>query len=235
MDRTERAIFEYLTHHGFLNVAYEPDGQVPPDFSVDNRIAVEVTRLDLNVAAPPMRRSLEQDANPLARIILKALASMGPPDADGSWFVTYQFRRPLPAWKLLRRQIPDRLRELIRSGIQHGARYEITHGLSFTFYRAEASFPTRLVFGGFVDGNSGGFVIANIIRNLPLCIHEKARKIAPFRQRYPEWWLAVLDLIGYGRLEESELTALRQVVPVTAPWRRIILVSPSDHTRGVEI
>jgi hypothetical protein len=113
--------------------------------------------------------------------------------------------------------------------------YEVAEGLTFTFYHAEKSHPTLFVFGGYIDGNSGGFVVADIVRNLRLCMDEKARKIAPFRERYEEWWLAVVDLIGYGGLDEWDLSSLRRAMRVTPPWHRIILVNPKDHTRAVEL
>jgi hypothetical protein len=42
----ERIAGEYLHRLGMGTVAYEPDGQVPPDFLIDGRIAVEVRRLN---------------------------------------------------------------------------------------------------------------------------------------------------------------------------------------------
>jgi len=44
MDSSERIVYEYLSSQGFSDVAYEPDGNVPPDFLLNGRIAVEVRR-----------------------------------------------------------------------------------------------------------------------------------------------------------------------------------------------
>ena len=235
MDRTERAIFDYLTHQGFTNIIYEPDGQVPPDFSIDGQIAVEARRLDQNVKSVPGARSLEHDARPLLDLIRKTLASIGPPTAGVSWFVCYRFRRPLPPWKQLRRTLRDRLRDCVRRGVQDREELEIAPGLSLTFYRAGTVLPTLLVLGASTDHDSGGFVVGEIARNLRICIDDKTRKIAPFRQRYPAWWLTVVDRIGFADLTESDLSGLRRVIQVPDPWQRIILVSPFAPTRGVEL
>jgi len=40
MNREEKIAKVYLTSLGFKNVVFEPDGNFPPDFSVDGRIAV---------------------------------------------------------------------------------------------------------------------------------------------------------------------------------------------------
>jgi len=45
MNDSERAISEYLDSLRIGGVQYEPDGNVPPDFLVDGRIAVEARRL----------------------------------------------------------------------------------------------------------------------------------------------------------------------------------------------
>ena len=48
MDETERIVLAHLTHRGFTDVVYEPDGNIPPDFLVNGSIAIEVRRLNQN-------------------------------------------------------------------------------------------------------------------------------------------------------------------------------------------
>ena len=40
MDGSEEVVYQYLAARGFTDVVYEPDGQVPPDFLVNGRIAI---------------------------------------------------------------------------------------------------------------------------------------------------------------------------------------------------
>jgi hypothetical protein len=42
MDRSETLAYNHLVFRGFSSPVYEPDGNVPPDFLLDGRIAVEV-------------------------------------------------------------------------------------------------------------------------------------------------------------------------------------------------
>ncbi len=58
MDTSERIVWEYLLHRGFRDVVYEPEGKVPPDFLVDNRVAVEVRRLNQNEDTPVGERPI---------------------------------------------------------------------------------------------------------------------------------------------------------------------------------
>ena len=60
MDDSEARIAAYLAHRGFTDVVYEPDGNVPPDFLVDGRIAVEVRRLNLNAVTGTEYQGLEE-------------------------------------------------------------------------------------------------------------------------------------------------------------------------------
>jgi len=45
MDRSETVGMHHLLFRGHSDVIYEPDGNVPPDFLVEGRSAVEVRRL----------------------------------------------------------------------------------------------------------------------------------------------------------------------------------------------
>ncbi|MDO9271654.1 MAG: hypothetical protein Q7T94_01375 [Rugosibacter sp.] len=48
MDDSERLAEKYLLALNCGEVVFEPDGNIPPDFSVDARIGVEVRRLNQN-------------------------------------------------------------------------------------------------------------------------------------------------------------------------------------------
>jgi len=48
MDDSEIVVRQHLEHLGFKSIIYEPDGNIPPDFLVEGRIAVEVRRLNQN-------------------------------------------------------------------------------------------------------------------------------------------------------------------------------------------
>lgn len=102
MDDSEKTAKKYLEYLGFEGIVYEPDGNVPPDFLVNGRIAIEVRRLNQNEGNGSGFRGLEEIAIPLQMKIGKLLASLGPPKSGSSWFVHYTVRRPVPAWGVLR-------------------------------------------------------------------------------------------------------------------------------------
>ena len=64
-------------------VTYEPDGNIPPDFLLDNRIAVEVRRLNENMNVGGQMRGLESEDISVSKVIRAVLDDLGasPPDA----------------------------------------------------------------------------------------------------------------------------------------------------------
>lgn len=81
------------------------------------------------------------------------------------------------------------------------------------------------------DRDAGGFVASEIIRNLNLCIAEKAAKVAPFRDRYREWWLVLPDHIGPD-LNADERQSIVEHVNISV-FSRIILVHPQAPTKAL--
>ena len=81
---------------------------------------------------------------------------------------------------------------------------------------------------------SGGFVISEVNRNLEICADEKSRKIKDHRWKYSEWWLVLIDYIGYG-MSSTDLSQLREIQIAEYDWDKIILVNPLNPKNGVEI
>src|SRR5687767_7819472 len=101
MDTSEKIAYDFLLHQGFKSVVFEPDGKNPPDFLVNGRVAIEVRRLNQNESTGGTNRGLEEIAISLRKRIDLLLKSLGPPRSSGSWFVSYDFRRPIEKWRVL--------------------------------------------------------------------------------------------------------------------------------------
>ena len=236
MDDSETLIGEYLRHQGHTNVVYEPDGNQPPDLLVNGRIAVEVRRLNQNEEPPGgSPRGLEETGIPLNAAVRKVLASMGPPTDGVSWFVSYRFRRPPLPRKEFERRLKQTLANLVAAGIPDAAEVNVAPGFRIDVRRASKLHPTRFLLGASVDHDTGGFVVAELVRNLSICVAEKTRKVAPFLSKYPEWWLAFVDRIAYGSLDSEDLKQLRAAFTQAGIWDRIILVAPTDPKRGFSL
>lgn len=79
-----------------------------------------------------------------------------------------------------------------------------------------------------------GWVLSELERNIQVCIEEKTPKVTPYLDRYDEWWLALVEYIGYG-LSEFDQDRFAGQVQVPHPWSRIIIVNPVDPSKSFEL
>jgi hypothetical protein len=227
MNQSEKWVQEYLTYRGFSDIAFEPDGNVPPDFLVNGTIAIEVRRLNQHQETESGGMlPLENLAIPLHKTLETLLESFGSPVNGVSWYVSYSFKRP---------QLTKNWEKIVRARLQpfqnavvHGTEGVIEIDRNFRLRLRRRSEPGRLCFimGGHSDFNSGGWVIPELENNLALCIEEKTRKIAGVRSKYPEWWLLLVDFIAGGTPEP---------VQVRHDWDKVIVVHPRDYAAAYEV
>ena len=234
MDRAEEHVGRLLQHLGFEDTKHEPDGNVPPDFSVSDRIAIEVRRLNQNVVQDGQHVGLEEGDIPLLYKMRSVLESLGPPDDAQSWFIFYRFRRPLAPLKTIARDL-ESLLSTFRSKSPRG-RTEATlqSGIEVVIFKAGSEYPQMFLLGGYSDYDSGGWVLAEMDRNIRICLEEKSKKIAPYRSRYDEWWLVLVDHIGFG-LDDFDRELFREKVRIEHDWDRVLIVDPRDHTRWFDL
>jgi hypothetical protein len=83
--------------------------------------------------------------------------------------------------------------------------------------------------------NVGGFVVAELVRNLRLCIGEKLRKVDRVRHKYEEWWLVLEDRISYGALDGDDADQLRAALGPVAGFDKVVLVNPLEPTRALHL
>jgi len=87
--------------------------------------------------------------------------------------------------------------------------------------------------GGYTD-DSGGWLLSIMEENLKLCIDEKSAKVARVRSKYAEWWLVLVDHIGYG-LGLHDQKMLKEKISISHNLDKVIVLAPNDHTRAFEI
>ncbi len=233
MDTSEKIVNDLLHHIGFTNVVYEPDGNVPPDFLADSRVAVEVRRLNQNFDSGNGMRGLEEAAIPLWQRVENLAKSLGAATGE-SWFVFIRFSRPLKLWKEIEPKIRSALVAFQQRATKTGGSIYSTDGFELEVFKASKAHQTYYLMGGRSDRQSGGFIVAEMIKNIEHCSDEKLKKIAEYRSRYSEWWLALVDHIGLGLDDFDKQQFLTTYAKRPAGWDKIIVVSPNDPTRYFE-
>jgi hypothetical protein len=223
MDPTEAHVREHLAFRGYTDIVYEPDGRVPPDFRVDGKIAVEVRRLNQQDGSG--EHGLEETRIPLAMRLSKLIRSTPSHSANKKW-IDIELSRPLPQWADVEQEARRFLRD-VDSGVCLPGSACVVGNVRLEFQLVTQSDSGTFAVATLHDRDWGGCVVAELLRNLPICIAEKSRKTAQYRVRYEQWWLALVDMIGH-HLSPTDQGQLREAFAVQHNWQKIILINPQD-------
>jgi hypothetical protein len=229
MEQSEAWAKDYLLRRGFKaeDLVFEPDGNVPPDFLIEDRIAVGVRRLNQQwQAALGDLEPVEKFSTSLLIRLRKLLDSFRPPSNGVSWYVFHRFERPqlTKNWEpILRRE----LQPLQDGQIQDRERtIHIDAHFNVRLVRRAAPGSSTFIWGRGSDFDNGGWVIPELEKNLAICIDDKSKKIADYRKKYPEWWLDLVDHMMGGTPE---------AVQVEHDWNRVLIIHPSDWGWAYEV
>lgn len=207
---------------------------MPPDFVVDGTIAIEVRRLNQNYFDGVQTKGLEEVAIPLWQKIENRVYGLGPPNTGESWFVCFRFGRPVESWKTLGPKIRSALLAFSQRAVGQNGIVFLDDTFEVEVLRAEHAHPTMCVMGGSSDRESGGWVLSEMATNIRHCAAQKTEKIAAVRGNYSEWWLALVDYIGYG-LDNFDREMFRDEILIEHDWDKILIIDPRDPTRYFEI
>jgi hypothetical protein len=189
MDQSESWTKDYLIYRGFdaEDIVFEPDGNVPPDFLVEGRIAVEVRRLNQHWRpASGEVEPVEKLSIPLQIRLRKLLEAFGPPSNGMSWYVFHRFERPqlTKDWEPI---LQGKL-QLFKDG-QIPDKEKVVHvdaNFNVRLVRRAAPGTSTFIWAGGSDFDRGGWVIPELEKNLAISIAEKSQKIADYRKKYPD-------------------------------------------------
>jgi hypothetical protein len=215
---------------------HEPDGKIPPDFSLASTIAVEVRRLNQNYFAGVAPEGLEEQAIPLERIFRRVLSSFDPKFDGQSYYVSISFKRPLPQRAhIVANDIASALDAFLQGSrrtpcvVQAGANIELKiHPRTLANYSLFRPAMTE-------DEDFGGMLVRMYSQNITHCIKEKAQKVHPYKTRYPEWWLLLVDTMMAWDLEPHEVDQLRSQVTVRGGFNKTIVIDHLGQRKLFEI
>lgn len=226
MNLDEARVFKYLKTHFDENVVFEPDGKIPPDFLVDSVIAIEVRRLNQHFFSEGRSEGLEQLSFPIFNVFNDVLKSFDSYYKGNTYWVSIDFERPLStSMRQAKKDMEISLRSFLASGIS-----EFPHTLSvnakikFTVYASQPVGGRVFRPAGGLDGDAGGWVVASYIENLRHCIIEKSAKVAQYLPKYSEWWLYLVDYMGWG-LDTRETKNLLSSINDIGNFHRVFIIS----------
>ena len=137
-------------------------------------------------------------------------------------------------WTVLRPLLKNALQAFMSSPERTRTKLRLTKHFNVDFFPAGMDHGSFFVLGANMDEDSGGWVMAELERNLRLCIAEKEKKIEPFRSRYTEWWLVLEDRIDFGLDAEDRLRFKSEVIPrIKHTFDRLVLLDARNFRRAL--
>jgi glutamyl-tRNA synthetase len=235
MNDSEMIAYSYLVGKGFQTIRFEPHGKRTPDFLVNDRVAIEVRRLNQHHSHEGISRGLEEVSIPLQMRLRQLFLSFGPPNRGHSWFVNYRFKRPLPRTNRLIADLRNAL-QAFEDNLDAPTSGPITLDRNFEvdLFRASDKHSALFLLGASIDSDTGGWVRPELERNLRIAVQQKAKVVARYHGEYPEWWLILVDRVSHGAWDGSE-DFNRALSDIDHTFSKIILVDESDPPRSLEL
>lgn len=220
-----------LRLQGHNEIEFEPDGNIPPDILMYGRIAIEVRRLNQNISVGNDFEGLEEVEYPVHKVVTGILDSYTSVESEISVLISYHFRRPLPPLKDLKRGILETLRKH-EPQIYQRMKYSIGNNFELYFWPLSERMEKTFVYAASLDKDSGGFIVNQIYTNLKLVAIEKDNKIQSHKSKYPEWWLALVDNIGY-LMNAHDMQQFYELPKIASSFDKILMVSPIDPNKWI--
>ena len=225
-------LFLHQTQTG--KIVYEPDGNIPPDFSIDARIGVEVRRLNQNSIIGGAPEDLDELAIPLDSAINEVLRSFDSQYGGKSFRVGYEFERPIKSIHETKRILKDYLTRFLENNIPVPVKYYVSDNLIIEIYSRLNHTGETFRRMDSMDDDWGGGMIEKYLSNLNLCISEKSRKIKPYKSKYQEWWLTLVDKTDLYP-DEADLKEIKQNIIDLRSFTRLCIINPNDLGLVVDI
>jgi hypothetical protein len=231
MKRGESLANDYFISEGFNKILHEPDGNVPPDFLLNDSIAVEVRRLNQYLKRQENSIPLEDLEFKLMPRIRNLLLRFEEPGIESSAFLTISYKRPLKVDKKLIPEIDKILHEHIQF-IKERREYSLRANLKIAIWPTKRKLSKIYQIGIQSDYDSGGIMVAEMYRSLKIIINEKELKIAPYLNKYNEWWLVLVDNVGFG-LDDEEIKELKTLPLYNHIFKKVIIIHPYDFKKTI--
>jgi hypothetical protein len=237
VDHSEQLAEKYLLSLGRGPVVFEPDGNVTPDFSLNDNIGIEVRQLNQNFQqSDGSMKGLEEVANPLTQRMEALLLTLGESVNGESWYVHMEFCRPLGDQKRIRAKIKSTLLDFKRSPTRSQHCVNITPNFALELVRAPTHHGSFFLLGNVGDGDLGGWGSHEKVKNRRFCISEKEKKVQARRAKYSHWWLVLVDHIDFGREpDDRELFRREVLLDIHHSFHRIVILDPTERRRSFEV
>lgn len=214
---------EYIKELGFQTIIYEPHGNKTPDFCIDERIGVEVRRLNQNVVSESGEyEGVENVIYGLQNKFYKFLSEQTD-TTENSWRIDISVRRPIDL-KGLFNEVKSTLIKFQKSNERKEQTITIRENLTISLKPTDSVGGKFFRFGRFRDLDRGGWYDSHLLKNIRISIEKKESKVLPHKHRFKEWWLVLVDYIDPTFYDDYQLEELKTVVEEFTVFDKIIIL-----------
>ncbi len=196
MDREEELVSKFLKYKGYNNIIYEPDGNIPPDFLVDNSTAIEVRRLNQHYFSGNKWEPLEDVRYTLVPKINSLLKSYTDRNHQRSAFVSINYSRPLKVSKNILKKLKSILDQHLNR-LEQTVEFQLEDRLTIKIFPSSEKFESAYHFGMSSDHNAGGFVVGNVYTNLKLVLKDHQYLVVRNNDSHHQHLHIVANRVGY--------------------------------------
>ncbi len=231
LNSDEERVKEYLNSFNYNNIVYEPFGNKTPDFYIDNKIAVEVRRLNINFSIG----NIENFEYPLINNVKNIIEKYNSNDFLSSTYVSLILSKP----KQLEEKyiITNKVNKILNTHtafITEERTYKVCDYLSISFYPTSKK-DTIYRYGGTVSPSN--WIIDSLHKNIKLCIDEKVCTIDKSEFNFnncTEWWLVLVDYIAYG-MDDDDFKELSSLNIDKNKFSKVIILSYGKDSVSYEL
>lgn len=228
MNIDETIAFDYLKKLEIGKPVYEPFGNRPPDFSIDN-LAVEVRRLNQNYFKEGKVVGLENFGMVFPDVVEEVFRGFDSKYSGLSYWVAVKYKRaPDQKMSYLKKELKLSLQQFLNIRTPLPYTLDVSDEVDISFYESTPFEGKIFQIGSMMDYDSGGWVLSLYIENIKHSLQEKIGKILPYKNDFPKWWLLLVDRIGFT-FHDDEIDELKKYVGKIEQFEKVIIVSPINY------
>ena len=247
-DPEESIAKRWLEGQGFSDIIdLSRENRDPPDFRVENRIGVEVRRLESTTEAMRPDLVIKTIEHSLSRIIINLLEEAGEPPGGYTVYVRCETSGAPPKRKeteKIVREAIDQCLQILNEALRLGEKpkwpkWRFASGLRLRFSayiipgkRGKFEFMWPVA-----HADERGWELADSVRNINHSIVTKTRKIEDKIHCYTEWWLVLVenDFWTPGDWETDRWQWIRDNLIEASPWSRVVVIKGNARLTFVEL
>ena len=231
MNQDESIAEAYLKKH-HENIVYEPDGNIPPDFSIGRSIGVEVRRLNQQHRDNGNTRGLEEQRIPLNKAVENELSKYALEQNGDSYWLTLRYERNIGSLKDIKQNTVSAVQAFQLQNENIPFKYKLSENVTLEFVAKAQKLSRKFKIGIELDQDSGGWVVDMYTQDVIHCIKEKEQKIKPYKNQYKSWWLLLVDHINC--MDSYDKNDIVEKVTKPSSFEKIVVIK-HDGTMQFEI